>query len=175
MSISSKDSILIFHALLIPTRHGSRFVCTTLWNYPEQLVDVESPCFVTHGSRSAKRTCSSSVWCSSSRCSSASPSVGFKVCVRNGKCVYGLIHVSYTHLLYLYQWLTEMCVLCVLCVGFSEFILGLLKNTVLFSKKNFNSNYSTHITHISTAPVFTHFIPSQTLHTLPCSVHTSGK
>jgi hypothetical protein len=44
-----------------------------------------------------------------------------------------------------------MCDMCDMCDGFSEFILGLLKNTVLFLKKNFNLKTPvTHVTHCGT-------------------------
>ena len=55
------------------------------------------------------------------------------MCDSNGKCVTGSYFISVTQLPYIFQSLTPMC------DSFSEFILELVSNTVLFLKKNFNS------------------------------------
>ena len=73
------------------------------------------------------------------------------VCTSNGKCVPGRKLVSGTHNSVIYQSLNSMCTMCTMCTSFSEFILGLLLNTVLFSKKNFNlKTPGTHGTHCGT-------------------------
>jgi hypothetical protein len=78
-------------------KHGSRPLPITPWNYKgespwnyqEQLVDVESPCFVIHGSRLTHQRSCLAVRCSCSRCSSASPSTGLCSCHRLSQLVTG--------------------------------------------------------------------------------------
>ena len=60
------------------------------------------------------------------------------MCDSNGKCVTGSYFISVTQLPYIFQSLTPMCDMCDMCDSFSEFILELVSNTVLFLKKNFN-------------------------------------
>ena len=70
------------------------------------------------------------------------------MCDSNGKCVPGRKLVSGTHNSVIYQSLRSLCTS---CTTFSEFILGLLLNTVLFLKKNFNLKTPvTHVTHCGT-------------------------
>ena len=67
------------------------------------------------------------------------------MCDSNGKCVTGSYFISVTQLPYIFQSLTPMC------DSFSEFILELVSNTVLFLKKNFNLKTPvTHVTHCGT-------------------------
>jgi hypothetical protein len=87
------------------------------------------------------------------------------VCTSNGKCVPGRKLVSGTHNSVIYQSLRSLCTSCTSCTTFSEFILGLLKNTVLFSKKNFNlKTPGTAGTALET-PAITHFLPVSTWYT----------
>ena len=103
------------------------------------------------------------------------------VCTSNGKCVPGRKLVSGTHNSVIYQSLRSLCTSCTSCTSFSEFILGLLKNTVLFSKKNFNLKLPyTLYTHLYSPRVYSLYTLSNrthmcthTVHTLPCSVHTT--
>jgi len=70
------------------------------------------------------------------------------MCDSNGKCVTGSYSISVTQLPYIFQSLTPMCDM---CDSFSEFILELVSNTVLFLKKNFNLETPvTHVTHCGT-------------------------
>ena len=73
------------------------------------------------------------------------------MCDSNGKCVTGSYSISVTQLPYIFQSLTPMCDMCDMCDSFSEFILELVSNTVLFLKKNFNLKTPvTHVTHCGT-------------------------
>ena len=60
------------------------------------------------------------------------------VCTRNGTCVPGRKLVSGTVNSVINQTLNSWCTSCTSCTTFSEFILALVSNTVLFLKKNFN-------------------------------------
>ena len=87
------------------------------------------------------------------------------LCTSNGKCVPGRKLVSGTHNSVIYQSLRSLCTSCTSCTTFSEFILGLLLNTVLFLKKNFNlKTPGTAGTALET-PAITHFLPVSTWYT----------
>ena len=102
------------------------------------------------------------------------------VCTSNGKCVPGRKLVSGTHNSVIYQSLRSLCTSCTSCTTFSEFILGLLKNTVLFSKKNFNlklpGTHGTHLYNPRNYSLFTFCYLAQrvarTWHKHPCTWHT---
>ena len=73
------------------------------------------------------------------------------MCDSNGKCVTGSYSISVTQLPFIFQSLTPMCDMCDMCDSFSEFILELVSNTVLFLKKNFNLKTPvTPVTHCGT-------------------------
>ena len=94
------------------------------------------------------------------------------MCVMYLKCVYCLFCVPYTHLFYIYQWLTAMCVL---CVAVSKFILGLVSNTVLFLKTNINlKTLYTHYTHLYSPRVSSLYTLKNSTHMCTHIVHTWG-
>ena len=87
------------------------------------------------------------------------------MCDSNGKCVTGSYFISVTQLPYIFQSLTPMCDMCDMCDSFSEFILELVQNTVLFLKKNFNlKTPGTAGTALETLAI-THFLPVSTWYT----------
>ena len=96
------------------------------------------------------------------------------VCVRNTKCVSGTNRVSDTHNIHIYQSLTQLCVRCVRCVSFFKFDLQFGKYPLLFCKSCFDLIYLTHLTHISTAPVFPHFLTKSSWHTCWHAPDTQG-
>ena len=92
-----------------------------------------------------------------------------RMCVRFGKCVYGLFCVPYTHNSFYYHTLTSIYVMCVMISSFFRLSGRFLKTPLLFYKSYFNlKTHYTHYTH-STAPVFAHFLHQNTVHTF---VHT---
>ena len=146
-------------------KHGSRPSPITPWNSngesPWNIQD-ESPLFVIHDSRLVHQNSCSSVRCSCSRCSSASPSTGLcSVCQEQIAFLTHTISIYINHL--------HNCVSGVSGVsGVSAFlscIYSFSKQAFFFINWTSTWNYLTHLTHISTTRATPHFLIKSSWHT----------
>ena len=161
-----------------PTKRGSRPFTIIPWSYNRRNTwnnYVVSPLSVVRGSRSAKQTSCLVVRCSSSRCSSASPSMGLCNVYALGKCVRTWDSKVCTQKLIAYQSLTLMCTMCTHFSAVFRLLLQLLKNTVLFSKKNINlKTPCTHRTHLYSPRVYSLYTLLKCVHMCVHSAYTWG-
>ena len=117
-------------------KHGSRPSPTTPWNSngesPWNIYD-ETPWFVTHDSRLVHQNTCSSVRCSCSRCSSASPStVLCSVCTELKMCVRFDLHFVHTSFVYISMTYINVCNVCTVCRLFQVLYRVFLKHRFFF-------------------------------------------
>ena len=125
-------------------KHGSRPSITTPWNSngesPWNIYDarIVSPLFVIHDSRLVHQNSCSSVRCSCSRCSSASPStVLCSVCTELKMCVRFDLHFVHTSFVYISMTYINVCNVCNVCRLF-QVRSAVFQNMSFFYKLNFN-------------------------------------
>ena len=159
-------------------KHGSRPSPTTPWNSngesPWNIYD-ETPLFVTHDSRLVHQNTCSSVRCSCSRCSSASPStVLCSVCTELKMCVRFDLHFVHTSFVYISMTYINVCNVCNVCRLF-QVRSAVFQNMSFFYKLNFNLKLPyTQYTHLYSPRVSSLFTLSNCTHICTHTVHTWG-